>query len=136
GAAGGEWEVVVVAGVQEGVWPDLRLRDQLLGAQHLAEVLAGRGVTGAGFAEARAPELDGALRACAVAVSPATRRLVVTAVRDAETQSSPLVDLVDPAGAADRRPVTVLAALDLRAVVGQCRAWLEADWADGAPAEG
>ena len=33
-----EWDVVVVAGVQEEVWPDLRLRGSLLGADELAEV--------------------------------------------------------------------------------------------------
>jgi superfamily I DNA/RNA helicase/RecB family exonuclease len=32
-----EWDVVVVAGVQEEVWPDLRLRGSLLGADELAE---------------------------------------------------------------------------------------------------
>ena len=31
-----EWPLVVVAGVQEGVWPDLRLRGSLLGADDLA----------------------------------------------------------------------------------------------------
>jgi superfamily I DNA/RNA helicase/RecB family exonuclease len=136
GAAGGEWDVVVVAGVQEGVWPDLRLRDHLLGAQHLVEVLAGRAVPGDRFAEARAAVLDDELRAFAVAVSRATRRLVVTAVRDTDNQPSPLVDLVDPPDdrSADRRLVTVPAALDLRAVVGQCRAWLEADCASGGAA--
>ncbi|MEK8225444.1 hypothetical protein NKG05_03870 [Oerskovia sp. M15] len=41
GAAGREWDVVVVAGVQDGVWPDLRLRDSLLGSQALVELLAG-----------------------------------------------------------------------------------------------
>ena len=33
GAAGLEWDFVVVAGVQEGVWPDLRLRGSLLGSE-------------------------------------------------------------------------------------------------------
>ena len=36
-AKGLEWDVVVVAGVQEEVWPDLRLRGSLLGADELAE---------------------------------------------------------------------------------------------------
>ena len=40
-AKGLEWDVVVVAGVQEEVWPDLRLRGSLLGADELAEA-AGR----------------------------------------------------------------------------------------------
>ncbi|WP_146928072.1 ATP-dependent helicase, partial [Cellulomonas xylanilytica] len=42
GAAGREWDLVVVAGVQEGAWPDLRLRDSLLGAQALVDLVAGR----------------------------------------------------------------------------------------------
>ncbi len=40
-AKGLEWDVVVVAGVQEEVWPDLRLRGALLGADELAEVSGG-----------------------------------------------------------------------------------------------
>jgi len=36
-----EWDVVVVAGVQEEVWPDLRLRGSLLGADELAEASGG-----------------------------------------------------------------------------------------------
>jgi superfamily I DNA/RNA helicase/RecB family exonuclease len=40
-AKGLEWAVVVVAGVQEEVWPDLRLRGALLGADELAEVTGG-----------------------------------------------------------------------------------------------
>ena len=31
-----EWPLVVVVGLQEGVWPDLRLRSSLLGADDLA----------------------------------------------------------------------------------------------------
>lgn len=134
GAAGGEWDLVVVAGVQEGVWPDLRLRDRLLGAQHLVEVLAGRaGVDDDGperYRQARAAVLDDELRSFAVAVSRARRRLVVTAVRDADQRPSGLVDLVAPGpedGEADPRQVAVQPALDLRAVVAQARAWLEAD---------
>jgi superfamily I DNA/RNA helicase len=41
-AAGREWDVVAVTGVQEGAWPDLRLRSSLLGAQGLADLLDGR----------------------------------------------------------------------------------------------
>jgi superfamily I DNA/RNA helicase/RecB family exonuclease len=36
-----EWDVVVVAGVQEEVWPDLRLRGSLLGADELAAIPRG-----------------------------------------------------------------------------------------------
>lgn len=135
GAAGGEWDLVVVAGVQEGVWPDLRLRDQLLGAQHLVDVVAGRATPGdegpRRYSEARAAVLDDELRAFAVAVSRARQRLVVTAVRDTDHTPSGLVDLVQPAPPDDKEPdarlVAVSPALDLRAVVAQARAWLETD---------
>lgn len=135
GAAGGEWDLVVVAGVQEGVWPDLRLRDQLLGAQHLVEVLAGRATPGDDPAEryrqARAAVLDDELRAFGVAVSRARERLVVTAVRDTDHTPSGLVELVQPGPEDDAGPdprlVGVPPALDLRAVVAQARAWLESD---------
>jgi superfamily I DNA/RNA helicase len=145
GAAGGEWDVVVVAGVQEGVWPDLRLRDSLLGAQHLVEVLAGRAPTGDGGpegarpegSEARAAVLDDELRGFAVAVSRARRRLVVTAVRDTDHQPSALLDLLDPDQqdeAAELRWTAVPAALDLRAVVAGCRRRLEASPEGSRPA--
>lgn len=151
GAAGGQWDLVVVAGVQEGVWPDLRLRDSLLGAQDLVDVLTGRGARsdGAdGFAAARAAVLDDELRAFAVAVSRARRCLMVTAVSDADNQPSPLLDLVEPrpesvdplrqytvlpddlrlrtvTGDDDARRIAVPPALDLRAVVAGCRVELE-----------
>lgn len=44
-AAGREWELVVVAGVQEGVWPDLRLRGSLLGSSELVDLVTGRAST-------------------------------------------------------------------------------------------
>jgi superfamily I DNA/RNA helicase/RecB family exonuclease len=75
-----EWDVVVVAGVQEGVWPDLRRRSTLLDAERLAPV--------------EEPELrDPADRASLliderrlfyVALTRARRRLVVTAVDSGE----------------------------------------------------
>ena len=128
GAAGAQWDLVVVAGVQEGVWPDLRLRDSILGAQHLVDVVAGRAAASEQFAaEARAAVLDDELRTFAVAVSRARHRLVVTAVRDADQQPSGLLDLVEPPGPAevDTRLAAVPHALDLRAVVARARTVLE-----------
>ena len=43
-AKGLEWDVVAVAGVQEGVWPDLRLRGSVLGSERLVDMAAGRDV--------------------------------------------------------------------------------------------
>ena len=40
-AVGREWTVVAVLGVQEGTWPDLRLRGTLLGVERLVDLLAG-----------------------------------------------------------------------------------------------
>ncbi len=92
-AAGREWDVVVVAGVQDGVWPDLRLRGSLLGAERLVDVLAGREPSVRGdLAAVR----DDETRLLHVAVSRARRRLLVTAVRDEDEQPSAFLDLVDP----------------------------------------
>ncbi|ASR55140.1 DNA helicase [Cellulomonas sp. PSBB021] len=140
GAAGGEWDVVAVTGVQEGVWPDLRLRDSLLGAQALADVVSGRTTTAqdaaAAAQDARAAVLADELRSFAVAVSRARRVLVVTAVADADHQPSPFVDLVEPAeGERDHRRTQVEPALDLRGLVAQLRATLEAAAAAGEPAD-
>lgn len=136
GAAGGEWDLVVVAGVQEGVWPDLRLRDSLLGAQALVDVLAGRAVEAGsadGYAAARAAVLSDELRSFAVALSRSRGRVVVTAVADTDHQPSPFVDLVEPAtGERDHRLTQVEPPLDLRGLTAQLRARLEEAAAAGA----
>ncbi|MFP3713083.1 PD-(D/E)XK nuclease family protein [Puerhibacterium sp. TATVAM-FAB25] len=128
GAAGREWDFVVVVGVQDGVWPDLRLRDSLLGSQALVELLAGRSDDARGLGpEARAQVLADELRSFAVATSRARRRLLVTAVEDAEEAPSVFCDLVAPPGddeEMDDRRVTVGAPLDLRGVVATARAAL------------
>ena len=141
GAAGREWDVVAVAGVQEGVWPDLRLRDSLLGSQALVDVLAGRD---AGRADARAAAEAGAaaraavladeLRSFHVAVSRARRVLLVTAVSDEDDQPSPFLDLVEPNDEDDDPRRTVAPApLDLRGLVAQLRGRLEQSARAGTP---
>ncbi|MCJ7826794.1 MAG: UvrD-helicase domain-containing protein, partial [Demequinaceae bacterium] len=40
--AGQEWEIVAIAGLDEGTWPNLRLRDSIFGSVFLSEVLSGR----------------------------------------------------------------------------------------------
>lgn len=129
GAAGREWDVVVVAGVQDGVWPDLRLRDSLLGSQALVELIAGRSDNGRVVgAEARRQVLTDELRAFAVAVSRARRRLLVTAVEDTEEAPSVFCDLVAPRNdggeGPDPRRVPVGPPLDLRGVVAAARSEL------------
>ena len=92
-AAGREWRIVVVAGVQEGVWPDLRLRGSILGSEDLVDVLADRPV---GFRAAQAAVRYDETRLFHVAVTRATERLVVTAVGNEDEQPSVYLDLVDP----------------------------------------
>ncbi|MCW2778762.1 MAG: putative ATP-dependent helicase [Frankiales bacterium] len=77
-----EWRVVVVAGVQEGVWPDLRLRGSLLGSEELADALAGTSVPPD---DRRAGLLAEERRLFYVAVTRARERLVVTAVAGGES---------------------------------------------------
>jgi len=138
GAAGGAWDVVAVVGVQEGVWPDLRLRDSMLGAQALVDVLAGRETAGGPGEErahaARAAVLADELRAFALACSRARTHLLVTAVDDQDATPSPFVDLVQPGGddgGPDPRRTSAPAPLDLRGLVARLRATLERSAAQG-----
>ncbi|MEX2290597.1 MAG: PD-(D/E)XK nuclease family protein, partial [Mycobacteriales bacterium] len=71
-----EWDVVVVAGVQEGVWPDLRRRSTLLEAERLAPLSQGSLRAPSERAELLADER----RLFYVALTRARRRLAVTAV--------------------------------------------------------
>jgi ATP-dependent exoDNAse (exonuclease V) beta subunit len=100
-AKGLEWDVVVVAGVQEGVWPDLRLRGSLLGVEELVELAAGselaadphprdKGGTGAAAGASMAAKMmDEERRLFYVAVTRARRRLVVTAVGGDDSEERP-----------------------------------------------
>lgn len=92
-AAGRQWRIVVVAGVQEGVWPDLRLRGSVLGSEDLVDVVAQRPV---GFRAAQAAVRYDETRLFLVAVTRATERLLVTAVGNEDEQPSVYLDLVDP----------------------------------------
>jgi len=111
-----QWRLVVVAGVQEGLWPDLRRRGSLLEADRighdgLAEPLA----PGALLAEER--------RLFYVAATRARERLVVTAVKapadDGDQPSRFLTELgVEPRDVTGRprRPLAVAALVaELRA---------------------
>ncbi|MFJ6353358.1 UvrD-helicase domain-containing protein [Streptomyces sp. NPDC092046] len=111
-----EWRLVVVAGVQEGLWPDLRRRGSLLEADRIGrDGLAEPLTPGALLAEER--------RLFYVAATRARERLVVTAVKapaeDGDQPSRFLTELgqepKDVAGR-PRRPLAVAALVaELRA---------------------
>jgi superfamily I DNA/RNA helicase/RecB family exonuclease len=124
GAAGREWDAVVVPGLQEGSWPDLRPRGSLLGAQLLADVLDDRAGPGPDTpAGQRRAVLDDELRLFLVAVSRARQHLLVTAVRSEEDLPSPWCDLVEPLPpGVEQRPLSAVPrALTLPALVAELR---------------
>jgi superfamily I DNA/RNA helicase/RecB family exonuclease len=104
-AKGLEWDVVVVAGVQEEVWPDLRLRGSLLGADELAEATGGLATNTAAAtprdvaAAARAARLLAEERRLFyVAATRARKLLVVTASGGDEQDQRPSRFLAELAG--------------------------------------
>jgi superfamily I DNA/RNA helicase/RecB family exonuclease len=103
-AKGLEWDVVVVAGVQEEVWPDLRLRGSLLGADELAEAAGGLAANTAATprdvaAAARAARLLAEERRLFyVAATRARKLLVVTASGGDEQDQRPSRFLAELAG--------------------------------------
>ncbi|MFD4621323.1 ATP-dependent helicase [Streptomyces sp. NPDC058475] len=111
-----EWRLVVVAGVQEGLWPDLRRRGSLLEADRIGrDGLAEPLTPGALLSEER--------RLFYVAATRARERLVVTAVKapadDGDQPSRFLTELgVEPKDVTGRprRPLSVAALVaELRA---------------------
>jgi len=120
-AAGREWDFVAVVGVQEGVWPNFRLRGSLLGAEALVEVLSGQPIDGAeGLRSAHNQVWNDELRQFYVALTRSRERLLITAVASADDQPSVYLDVIDP-DVVQRSWVSVPARLTLRGVVAQLR---------------
>jgi superfamily I DNA/RNA helicase/RecB family exonuclease len=114
-----EWRLVVVAGVQERLWPDLRHRGSLLAADRL-------GPHGLRPAPTSLDLLAEERRLFYVALTRARERLVVTAVAsphdDGEQPSRFLDDLEIPVGPPVGRPARPLS---LRGLLGELRALIE-----------
>ncbi len=117
-AKGLEWDLVCIANVQEGVWPDLRRRGSLLGSEALVDVLAGRDGVGVSLV---APQLAEERRLFYVAVTRARSRVVVSAVSGDEEQPSRFLDEVDPVDG-DRPLAALPRGVHLPGLVAELRA--------------
>ncbi|MGQ0842926.1 MAG: ATP-dependent helicase [Sporichthyaceae bacterium] len=105
-----EWPLVVVTGVQEGVWPDLRRRGSFLGADRLRP-------DGLASAQTAVERLAEERRLFYVAITRAADRLLVTAVASpdeaGDRPSRFLDELGVPAVAVPTRPLRSLSATGL-----------------------
>ncbi|MGI9161410.1 MAG: PD-(D/E)XK nuclease family protein, partial [Mycobacterium sp.] len=125
-ALGRDWEMVVIAGVQEGLWPNIIPRGGVLGTQRLLDVFDGLGDD----VSSRAPLLAEERRLMIAALGRARRRLLVTAVdSDSGDESMLPSTFVTELAAFDTgdieetaRPVPAPPLLSPSAVVGRLRA--------------
>jgi superfamily I DNA/RNA helicase/RecB family exonuclease len=136
-----EWDLVCVAGVQEGVWPSSRLRGSFLGTERLVDLLR----PGAESLPAEVAAVTTLTRLLAeerrlfyVAVTRARRRLLVTGVTSEREGLSPsrFLDEIDPlptgAGEDATRPVTaVTRPLSLAGLVSELRRNVSAEPGEG-----
>jgi superfamily I DNA/RNA helicase/RecB family exonuclease len=133
-ALGYEWDLVVIAGLQEGLWPNTIPRGGVLGTQRLLDVLDRVGEK----ASMRAPLLAEERRLLVAAMGRARRRLLVTAI-DGEDGSDAGAQTALPSpfffeiaqwttGSADLDPVTAPRVLSAAAVVGRLRGVVCAPW--------
>lgn len=123
---GREWEFVVVAGLQEGLWPNVVPRGGVLGTQQLVDVLDGI----ADGTSTRAPLLAEERRLLVAALGRARTHVLVTAVDgdqgdDAAMPSPFVAELAAVATVspdADLEPIRAPRVLSPAAVVGRLRA--------------
>jgi RecB family exonuclease len=124
-ALGHEWDVVVIAGLQEGLWPNTIPRGGVLGTQRLLDFLDGVDQN----ASMRAPLLAEERRLLVAAMGRARKRLLVTAI-DGEANGNDEASMPSPffaeiaqwtTGTPDLPPVTAPRVLSTAAVVGRLR---------------
>ena len=129
-ALGREWDFVIIAGLQEGLWPNTTPRGGVLGTQQLVDVLDGITLAGERALSTRAPLLAEERRLLMAAMGRAGSRLLVTAVDtdnadDAMLPSSfcdELSALATDSEPAIGTPVTAPRMLAPAALVGRLRA--------------
>lgn len=104
---GAEYDVVAVVAVQEGVWPNLRLRGQLFHAGRFDDLISDSGPQGDKRSDGSAPDTTDArlavlhdeLRMFALACSRPRHTLIVSATNSADVMASPFLALVKELGA-------------------------------------
>jgi superfamily I DNA/RNA helicase/RecB family exonuclease len=122
-AAGTAFDTVIIAGVQEGVWPNTRLRGGLLETWRLTDAVQNPDLPAAGMLDRRRAAMHDELRLFVRALSRAERMLIVTAVDDDDTGPSVLFEMLpapEPAASIPEHP------LSLRGLVARHRRSLTA----------
>src|SRR5690606_38659254 len=124
-ALGAEFEAVVVAGVQDGIWPNVRLRGGMLETWRLAEWLAasrdGHPEIVPGVLDRRRAALHDELRLFVRALSRARTRLVVSAVDDDDQTPSPFFSFLPPAPPVEQDELRFAHPITLRGLVARHR---------------
>ncbi|KJL24002.1 DNA helicase II [Microbacterium oxydans] len=123
-ALGTEFDAVVVAGVQDGIWPNVRLRGGLLQTWRLSDeiqaVRTGTTIDAPGVLDRRRAALHDELRLFVRAVSRARDRLLITAVDDDDLTPSPFFGFL-PAPEPPERHASAEHPLTLRGLVARHR---------------
>ncbi len=130
-ALGREWEVVVLAGLQEGLWPNTVPRGGVLATQHLVDVLDGVTDPSTNTMSSRAPLLAEERRLLVAALGRARTHVLVTAVDGDDSDESSLPSpfcaelaalATDGAEVEESVPVHAPRVLSPAALVGRLRA--------------
>ena len=129
GCQGREWDHVVVAGLNEGVWPNLRLRDGYTHTGRLTQIATGREVGGGSEYRREAVEdvLDDELRLLHHSITRARRSLLITCTHSADSQPSRFFPAMGfgSNGPALRSPEPLQPDFDLTSLVGELRQALD-----------
>ena len=96
-AKGLEWEIVALAGMQEGSWPNLKQRGSLLGSERLVEIFR-HGISNIEQLDAisSAGLMQDEKRLLNVALTRASKQLFVTAITGEDTQPSSYFEKLAP----------------------------------------
>ncbi len=106
-AKGRQWELVAVAGLQEGVWPNLRQRSSLLGSERLVERERHGDLARLELDVIAASALaEDERRLLHVAVSRARQGLIVTAVQREDDEPSAYFEELDKDSGLEDAPIT------------------------------